>query len=100
MITELVDFRKSDLNIADLNLQEDRIDKYVLQIVQEFSPWALRKKIEFTTSVQENVLMKFDLEKFSMVLTNLLSNAKKYTSNEGREEESLSTNKNVSLYPK
>ena len=27
MITELVDFRKSDLNIADLNLQEDRIDK-------------------------------------------------------------------------
>ena len=26
MITELVDFRKSDLNIAVLNLQEDRID--------------------------------------------------------------------------
>lgn len=100
MITELVDFRKSDLNIADLNQQEDRIDKYVLQIVQEFSPWALRKKIEFTTSVQENVLMKFDLEKFSMVLTNLLSNAMKYTSNGGRVEVSLATGTDVALSPK
>ena len=100
LITELVDFRKSDLNIADLNLQEDRIDKYIQQIVQEFSPWALRKKIEFTTSVQENVLMKFDPEKFSMVLTNLLSNAMKYTSNGGCVEVSLTTGTDVSPCPK
>ena len=65
--------------------------------MQEFSPWALRKKIEFTTSVQENVLMKFDLEKFSMVLTNLLSNAMKYTSNGGRVEVSLATGTDVAL---
>lgn len=100
MITELVDFRKSDLNIADLNLQKDNIEKYVLQIVQEFSPWAFRKKIEFTHSVQENVVMNFDSEKFSMILINLLSNAMKYTSEGGRVEVTLTTGKDVTPSPK
>ena len=44
--------------------------------------------------------MKFDLEKFSMVLTNLLSNAMKYTSNEGRVEVSLTTGTDVVPSPK
>lgn len=100
LITELVDFRKSDLNISSLNLKEDNISRCVSMIVDEFSPWANRKNIELRLNVNGPVSMVFDQEKISMVLTNLISNAIKYTSEGGSVEVDLITGKDIDIKPK
>lgn len=100
LITELVDFRKSDLNISSLNLKEDDMDKCVSTIVNEFIPWANRKKIELKLNACSPVLMAFDQEKMSMIVTNLLSNAIKYTSDGGHVDVTLMTGKDLDIKPK
>ena len=100
LITELVDFRKSDLNISSLNLKEDSMDRCVSMIVNEFSPWAQRKNIELKLDVDSPAMMVFDQEKVSMILTNLLSNAIKYTSEGGRVDVTLKTGKDIDIKPK
>lgn len=100
LITELVDFRKSDLNISSLNLKKDNIDKCVSIIVDEFAPWANRKNIELKLNVNSPVSMVFDQEKISMVITNLLSNAIKYTSEGGSVDVTLMIGKDLEIKPK
>lgn len=100
LITELVDFRKSDLNISSLNLKEDNISKCVSIIVDEFSPWANRKNIELRLKSEGSISMVFDQEKISMILTNLLSNAIKYTSEGGCVEVELFSGKDIDIKPK
>lgn len=100
LITELVDFRKSDLNISSLNLKRDNISKCVSTIVEEFAPWANRKNIELKLNMYGPVSMVYDQEKMSMVITNLLSNAIKYTSEGGLVEVTLMTGKDLEVNPK
>lgn len=100
LITELVDFRKSDLNISSLNLEKDNMDKCVSMIVGEFAPWANRKKIELKLNANGPVPMVYDQEKMSMVITNLLSNAIKYTSEGGSVDVTLMTGKDLDIKPK
>ena len=100
LITELVDFRKSDLNISSLNLEKDNMDKCVSMIVDEFAPWANRKKIELKLNVNGPVPMIYDQEKMSMVITNLISNAIKYTSEGGSVDVTIMTGKDLDIKPK
>lgn len=100
LITELVDFRKSDLNISSLNLKKDNIDKCVSMIVDEFAPWANRKNIELKLNINGPVSMVFDQEKISMIITNLLSNAIKYTSDGGSVDVTLMTGKDLEIKPR
>lgn len=83
LITELVDFRKTDLGIMPLRPFLGDIGEYVENIVAEFRPWASKKGITIRMECIEHIFMSFDLEMVAKVLYNILSNSLKYTDDNG-----------------
>lgn len=82
MVNEILDFRKFDLNKMALNLSRGDIVDFTKDICLSFSSLAVEKsiKLTFTTYLQE-LQMEFDKEKMNKVISNLISNAFKYTEN-------------------
>lgn len=80
MVNEILDFRKFDLNKMNLNISRGNIIEFTKDICQSFSSLAAEKsiKLTFTTYLQE-LQMEFDKEKMNKIITNLISNAFKYT---------------------
>ncbi|MCL1934431.1 MAG: response regulator [Candidatus Azobacteroides sp.] len=80
MVSEILDFRKFDLNKMTLNRSRGDIIEFVKDICLSFSSLAAEKsiKLTFTTDLQE-LQMEFDKEKMHKIITNLISNAFKYT---------------------
>ncbi|MDR2948919.1 MAG: response regulator [Prevotella sp.] len=80
MVNEILDFRKFDLNKMALNISRGNIIEFTKDICLSFSPLAAEKSIRltFTTYLQE-LQMEFDKEKMNKVISNLISNAFKYT---------------------
>lgn len=80
MVNEILDFRKFDLNKMALNISRGNIIEFTQDICQSFSSLAAEKsiKLTFTTYLQE-LQMEFDKEKMNKVISNLISNAFKYT---------------------
>ncbi|NDV94917.1 hybrid sensor histidine kinase/response regulator [Dysgonomonas sp. 521] len=80
MVNEILDFRKFDLNKMALNISRGNIIEFAKDICQSFSSLAAEKsiKLTFTTYLQE-LQMEFDREKMNKVISNLISNAFKYT---------------------
>lgn len=85
LITELMDFRKTDIKKDVMHLSREDIKNYIYQICNEFNTWASKKNMTITQNLQ-SVEMNFDREKVAKIVTNLLSNAIKY-SNEGSKVE-------------
>lgn len=80
MVNEILDFRKLDLNKMNLSLSAGDIIPIVKDICQSFSSLAADKSIKFTfTTYLKEFQMDFDPEKMSKIVTNLISNAFKYT---------------------
>jgi signal transduction histidine kinase/DNA-binding response OmpR family regulator len=80
MVSEILDFRKFDLNKMTLNRSCGDIIEFAKDICLSFSPLAAEKsiKLTFTTDLQE-LQMEFDKEKMHKIINNLISNAFKYT---------------------
>lgn len=83
LITELVDFRKTDLGIMPLKLASGDIGEYVENMVAEFQPWASKKGISMNMGEIEHLSAFFDPEMVAKIIYNILSNALKYTDNGG-----------------
>ncbi|WP_018474954.1 hybrid sensor histidine kinase/response regulator transcription factor [Echinicola pacifica] len=79
MITKLLEFRKSELHIDQLNLQSYNITKALSQWLEEYASLAKHQKIQLTGSFpKEDIYAMVDLEKLHIIINNLLSNALKY----------------------
>jgi signal transduction histidine kinase/ligand-binding sensor domain-containing protein/DNA-binding response OmpR family regulator len=80
MVSEILDFRKFDLNKMTLNRSRGDVIEFAKDICLSFSSLAAEKsiKLTFTTDLQE-LQMEFDREKMHRIITNLISNAFKYT---------------------
>lgn len=80
MVNEILEFRKLDVNKLSLKLTKGDIIDFVRQNCYSFSTLAKQKAIDFTFSSSiEKLMMDFDREKMARIITNLLSNAFKYT---------------------
>ncbi|GHT16047.1 hybrid sensor histidine kinase/response regulator [Bacteroidia bacterium] len=80
MVTEILDFRKFDLNKMTVNKSTGEIISYIREICHSFSLLATEKNLKFTfTTYIDELYMEFDAEKIKKIITNLLSNAFKYT---------------------
>lgn len=80
MVNEILEFRKLDLNKLSLKLTQGDIVDFTRRIGYSFSTLAKQKAIDFTfSSSLEKLQMEFDQEKMGRIITNLLSNAFKYT---------------------
>ena len=85
LVNQLLDFRKMEMNGERLNLQSGNLNEFIQYTTMKFMPLAEQKNIRLTFEDKtEGLFMYFDKDKLGKVLTNLLSNAFKFTKAGGK----------------
>jgi signal transduction histidine kinase/ligand-binding sensor domain-containing protein/DNA-binding response OmpR family regulator len=85
LVNQLLDFRKLDVQKDTLNISVGDVVAFIRDICYSFTELANKKSINFafSTSISE-LRIEFDPEKMKKIITNLLSNAFKFTPNGGK----------------
>lgn len=84
MIQQLMEFRKVETGYLELHIQKTDIKDLALSIVNNFIDIAEEKSIEFKVHISPNIkVWNTDSSAFEKILFNLLSNAFKYTPENG-----------------
>lgn len=87
LINSLLDFRKLDVGAETLRLQTGDFISFISEACKPFHAYAIDRRINFTFSHEmESISIQFDPDKVNKMLSNLLSNAFKYTQDEGSIE--------------
>jgi len=90
MVNDILDFRKLDQDKAKLNISSGNIVEFVKEISTSFLSIAAEKAIKLTFTVSDQYInLSFDKDKMYMVMSNLISNAFKYTNNGGHIDVSV-----------
>ncbi len=82
-IQEVIDFRRMETGHKVLELRQICITEMVTDICQSFSELVDRNGIRFSTQVEDSLFWVTDRNCFNKILTNLVSNAFKYTPHGG-----------------
>jgi signal transduction histidine kinase/DNA-binding response OmpR family regulator len=93
LVDQLLDLRKLDAGKMTLRTESCDLVLFLKDIIQDFSPTAHKRNIDlqFICPFAE-IIMVFDPEKLDKVFFNLISNAFKYTPDDGRIHISLLKN--------
>lgn len=84
LINQIMDFRKIEKGRLELNVHAGSIEEFCANIFEAFKPLAETKSIDFTFETRDlPEEVWFDSQKMENVLYNLLSNAFKYTGQNG-----------------
>ena len=87
LINTLLDFRKLDVGAESLRLQAGDLVLFVRELCLPFQAYATDRRMNFTfSSEMENLSVQFDPDKVQKIISNLLSNAFKYTPDNGSIE--------------
>ena len=85
LINQLLDFRKLESGHLALSLQKEDIVPFVRNAVAAFESQAQTQKIALRVEASvDSLIVAFDEHKLTMILNNLLSNALKFTPENGR----------------
>jgi len=85
LISSLLDFRKLDAGAESPRLRHGDFVRFIRDICQPFYAYATDRQISFSFSNEiESLTMQFDPEKVQKIVLNLLSNAFKFTPDNGR----------------
>lgn len=80
LVNQLLDFRKIDVQKVRLLLSSGDIVLFIRNIMYSFKDLSEQKNIRFTFSTTiPSLMMKFDTDKIFKIVSNLLSNAFKFT---------------------
>ncbi len=84
LLQQILDFRKVESGNMKLSVKKSDITEFINNICWNyFDPLAKEKKINFTITAPEKLIVWFDHDKIDKIIFNLLSNAFKYTAFEG-----------------
>uniref|UniRef100_UPI00356506FE response regulator n=1 Tax=Lutibacter sp. TaxID=1925666 RepID=UPI00356506FE len=84
LVNQLLDYRKMDVGMSPIQLEKGDIVKFSYDIFSLFDDLAQKKEINFTfKSSTNNIKCLFDFDKVEKIITNLISNAIKFTQNGG-----------------
>ena len=87
LLQQILDFRKVESGNMKLHVSRGELVGFIQQTcVNNFEPLAKKKNIRFIISGQENLPAFFDADKIDKILFNILSNAFKYTPEQGTIE--------------
>ncbi len=90
LVNQLLDYRKMDVGMAPLQLEKGNLITFCRDIFSLFEGLAEKKEIQYTFNTDsENVNSLFDFDKVEKILTNLISNALKFTNPGGQIEISI-----------
>lgn len=91
LVNQLLDFRKMEMNGERLNLASGNLDEFIQYTAMKFTPLSEQKNISLKFEDKTGGLfMYFDRDKLGKILTNLLSNAFKFTKAGGEVRVELS----------
>lgn len=84
LINELIDFRKIDTDKMKLQASENDLVSFTSEIAETFKPLARKRHIDLRMVTNERTIaVWFDMSMLDKVLFNLLSNALKFTKDNG-----------------
>ena len=84
LISRVIDFRKMDADTMALNLQHRNVVEFCENLCEDYKSLCEQKNIAFSFHYSKtNIQLYFDLDKLETILTNLVSNAFKYTKEGG-----------------
>lgn len=81
---QLLEFRKAELDHLEVSVKEFDLVNLIEQIAELFDDWALNKYIDFKVEVPSELVGWYDKDKIEKIIFNLLSNAFKYTPQNGK----------------
>lgn len=81
---QLLEFRKAEHDYLEIIVKQFDLVNLVEQIAELFDELALQKNIEFNLITPSSLVGWFDKDKIEKIVFNLLSNAFKYTSENGK----------------
>ncbi|MGA9269667.1 MAG: ATP-binding protein, partial [Lutimonas sp.] len=80
MTNKLLDLSRMEAKMMPVNWVQQDIVAYVKYLVESFHSFAASKQIEISYSIAENhLMMDFDVDKIADIVSNLISNAIKFT---------------------
>ncbi|HXI01129.1 MAG TPA: two-component regulator propeller domain-containing protein [Sphingobacteriaceae bacterium] len=92
LINQLLDFRKFETGSMKIEAAEGDIVRFIKEVVMAFDSYARHKNIKLKViSEKDSVRTWFDRDKFEKIMYNLLSNALKFTPEEGKVVIRIST---------
>lgn len=98
LVSELMDFRKADTKNLKLRVAAHDLISFIQEIYVSFEALSLKKHIQFSLDYdQESLQLYFDREQLEKVFFNLLSNAFKFTPDQGRISLTVQTRKDQVL---
>jgi len=83
LVNQLLDLQRLDAGRMQPNFRPCDLVEFVSQIVESFRPYCEKKGLQLTTQLDECPTVYLDMEKFDKVVYNLLSNAMKFTPEDG-----------------
>lgn len=81
---QFLEFRKAEYDCLDVVVKQFDLVNLVEQITELFDEWALEKNIDYNLETPSSLIGWFDKDKIEKIIFNLLSNAFKYTPENGR----------------
>ena len=85
IVNELLDFNKAEDNKLNIIVQPGNIVKFLHEVYSFYSDEALKRRIEYKfVSSSDKISAWFDADKLEKIFLNLLSNAFKFTPDEGK----------------
>jgi signal transduction histidine kinase len=80
LITDFLDFEKIDADKQQFNMQPNNINELVKDVQKTMGPVAKQKGLDFRIELEEGLpTIEFDYDGITRVVTNLISNALKFT---------------------
>ncbi|WP_235921249.1 hybrid sensor histidine kinase/response regulator transcription factor [Foetidibacter luteolus] len=84
LVNQLMDFRKIELDKLKLRATENNLNDFITEIMEPFNWLAHKRNIDFRLiSREKNIMLWFDANMMDKVIFNLLSNAFKFTADNG-----------------
>ncbi len=85
LVNQLLDFRKAESGNLQLKVAQGNIVNFIREIILSFQGFAAQKKIELIFSGEfDDIQVYYDRDQLEKVLYNLISNALKYTNENGK----------------
>lgn len=95
MVNQILGLRKLRSDQFQLHLTQADVIMYISYVVDSHRYLALKKDIQLQLKTNEDeIFMDFDPDQLNIILSNLISNAIKFTTNDGHIDVNLQCNKN------
>lgn len=81
LVNQLLDFRKSEKKGLKLNFVNTNVSELIRKLCMTFASSINQHSIHFTTDIEDGMQLPVDVEAFTKIISNLLSNAMKHARN-------------------